>query len=262
MRPGDQAPDCGNKLDFATDADRLSRELLQWLPGETLFSLLRRLHQLWGHQLADQTADVLSGRRRHGCQHDFPSGPLAFEKKTEGLRGDAQSIALARTLLRYYRPFLLPANVDGSIAMMASASVAHPKFRLGLLTSRFRAHYPLKACPACIPEDCATYGWASGCLPTTRSRGRGQSGTARTGRSHECSAEETPSLVWRCRLAWLARAHLAHVSQVAGIGCAQAPRTQARSHRCAGSASSLGCQRSETENGAKGKGKSKAWRPS
>src|SRR3546814_14840989 len=36
---------------------------------------------------------------------------------------------------------------------MSGASVAHLKFRLGLLTSRFRANHPLKACPACMTKD-------------------------------------------------------------------------------------------------------------
>ncbi len=160
MRPGDRKPDCGNKLVPAAGGERLHRELLQWLPGETLFSLVSRLHRLWGYRLADQTADALFGRRRQGYQHDFPSGLHEFEQNTAGLLGDVKALALERTLLRFYRPFLSPAKLDEAIAAMASPSVAHLKFRLGLLTSRFRAHHPLKACPACIAEDIATYGWA------------------------------------------------------------------------------------------------------
>ncbi|WIT14159.1 TniQ family protein [Paucibacter sediminis] len=158
--PGDRKPDCGNKLVPAVGAERLNLDLLQWLPGETLFSLVSRLHRLWGHRLADQTADVLFGRRRQGYQHDFPSGLHEFEQNTAGLLGDVKAIALERTLLRFYRPFLSSAKVDEAIAAMAGPSVAHLKFRLGLLTSRFRAHHPLKACAACIAEDRTTYGWA------------------------------------------------------------------------------------------------------
>lgn len=121
MRPGDRMPDCGNKLVPAACAGRLDRELLQWLPGETLFSLVSRLHRLGGHRLADQTADVLFGRRRMGYQHDFPSGLHEFERSTAGLLGDVRTIALERTLLRYYRPFLTPAKGDGALARMARA---------------------------------------------------------------------------------------------------------------------------------------------
>lgn len=147
MRPGDRKPDCGNKLVPAAGAERLNRELLQWLPGETLFGLVRRLHRLRGHRLADQTADVLFGRRRQGYRHDVPSGLHEFEQNTAGLLGDVWTIARERTLLRYDRPFLTPATVDGAIARMAGPSVARLKCHLGLQTSRFGAHHPLKACP-------------------------------------------------------------------------------------------------------------------
>jgi hypothetical protein len=42
---------------------------------------------------------------------------------------------------------------------MSGPSVAHLKFALGLLTSRFRANHPLKACPKCMADDIATHGW-------------------------------------------------------------------------------------------------------
>jgi transposase len=115
---------------------------------------------MWGHRLAAHTAQVLFGHHRQGFQHDFPSGLRNLVQATEGTLGDIRSIALERTLLRYYRPFLTSAREEESVAAMASSSVAHLKFRLGLLTSRFRAHHPLKACLACIEEDRSQSGWA------------------------------------------------------------------------------------------------------
>lgn len=160
MRPGDRKPVCGNTHVPAAGCERRNSELLEWLPGETLFSLISRQHRMWGHRLAAHTAQVLFGHHRQGFQHDFPSRLHNLVQATEGTLGDVRSIALERTLLRYYRPFLTSAREEESVAAMASSSVAHLKFRLGLLTSRFRAHHPLKACLACIEEDRSQTGWA------------------------------------------------------------------------------------------------------
>lgn len=43
---------------------------------------------------------------------------------------------------------------------MGGPSVAHLKYKLGLLTSRFGANHPLKACRACMTADVEQYGWA------------------------------------------------------------------------------------------------------
>ncbi|WP_297900588.1 TnsD family Tn7-like transposition protein [Metallibacterium sp.] len=133
--------------------------LLSWLPGETLFSLCSRHHRLWGYATSGQSAGVLFGGRRTGTQHDFPSALDEFERRTAGCHGTATDLARHRTLLRYYRPFLQPDEVANTVEQMRSRSVAHLKFRLGLLTSRFRANHPLKACPTCMQTDLAKEGW-------------------------------------------------------------------------------------------------------
>ena len=69
MRPGDRKPDCGNKLVPAAGAERLHRELLQWLPGETLFSLVSRLHRLWVQMQVQPNGDAI---RRHGAAAVLP----------------------------------------------------------------------------------------------------------------------------------------------------------------------------------------------
>lgn len=43
---------------------------------------------------------------------------------------------------------------------MSSNSVAYLKLRLGILTSRFRANHPLKACSQCMEQDIRETGWA------------------------------------------------------------------------------------------------------
>lgn len=134
--------------------------LLPWLPGETLFSLCSRQHRLWGYSLSSRSTEIMFGGKRLGTQHDFPSGLDAFALRTEGQLGSAVEIARDRTMLRFYRPFLDPQDVGGAVGAMCGPTVAHLKFGLGLLTSRFRAHHPLKGCATCMRHDVDTEGWA------------------------------------------------------------------------------------------------------
>ena len=134
--------------------------LLKWLPNESLFSLVSRLDRLWGYSQAGKTAECLFGSRQQGIHHDFPSGLTSFDGSTRRSLGSALEIAHGRTLLKFYRSFL-PLSESSSIAeTMCGNSIAHLKFQLGLITSRFRANHPLKACPACMVGDQKEYGWA------------------------------------------------------------------------------------------------------
>ncbi|MHB8386206.1 TnsD family Tn7-like transposition protein, partial [Metallibacterium sp.] len=112
------------------------------------------------HVHAWKTARVLFGGRHLGTQHDFPSALDALVTRTQGLWGRAEDIATERTLLRFFRPFLAAEDLAAALLTMRSPSVAHLKFSLGLLTSRFGASHPLKACPVCIREDLDRYGWS------------------------------------------------------------------------------------------------------
>jgi hypothetical protein len=134
--------------------------MLEALPDESLFSLCSRQHRLWGSWRSADTAKCLFGHPRRGLQHDLPSALMHLSEKVAGALGTPTDIALERTLLQFYAPFMPPADAQQAIASMASDSVAHLKFQMGLLTSRFRAHHPLKACPSCMTVDCSDHGWA------------------------------------------------------------------------------------------------------
>lgn len=134
--------------------------ILGWLPDETLFSLASRLHSLWGANDAGRTAVMLFGGRRAGTQHDLPGHLAEFERRTQGQLGAATEIARNRSSLAFYRRFLSEQLEHKVIREMCLGDVRHLKYRLGLLTSRFRAHHPLKACPACMEEDRERHGWA------------------------------------------------------------------------------------------------------
>jgi Tn7-like transposition protein D/TniQ len=133
---------------------------LDWLPGESLFSLVSRHHYFWGHRLSAQTCQQFFGHARSGSQHDLPSRLRPFVDRTGGCFGDAAKIAKEHTLLAYYAAFNSVEESENAIQCMAGGSVAHLKLRLGILTSRFRANHPLKACKACMKEDRDTLGWA------------------------------------------------------------------------------------------------------
>ena len=145
---------------MSADLFAIEDPLLSWLPGETLFSLCSRHHRFWGYATSFRSTQALFGHRRAGTQHDLPSALAEFSARTGGRFGPAIELARDRTLLRFYRPFLDPQVIGGAAEAMCGPSVAHLKFGLGLLTSRFRAHHPLKACPACIRHDVETAGWA------------------------------------------------------------------------------------------------------
>lgn len=134
--------------------------LLSWLPDETLFSLASRHHCYWGHRLARHTNLLLFGRPLGGNQHDLPSCIDEFAIRTEQQFGTATTICAEHTLLRYYCSFMDDNETENAIATLRSTTVSNLKFRLGLLTSRFRAHHPLKACRACMANDRETWGWA------------------------------------------------------------------------------------------------------
>ena len=133
--------------------------LLPWLPGETLFSLCSRHHRLWGHILSSRSAELLFGGPRLGTQHDLPGGLDQLVRRTAGDFGTAEGLARERTLLQFYRPFLAPLDVDHAVWTMGGNNVTHLKFRMGLLTSRFRANHPLKACRSCMYDDLTEHGW-------------------------------------------------------------------------------------------------------
>ena len=134
--------------------------MLPWLPGESLFSLCSRLHRLWGHTTSARSAETMFGRPRSGTHHDLPNSLAEFASRTDARFGTAVDIARERTLLRFYRPFLGAGDVTRAVEMMSGDSVAHLKFAMGLLTSRFRAHHPLKACRCCMARDIEEHGWA------------------------------------------------------------------------------------------------------
>jgi len=134
--------------------------LLTWIGSETLFSLASRYHYFSGSRFNDATSVALFGHSRRGYQHDLPAGIDEFCHRTEGILGTASEICTQRTLLCYYSKFLSEDDKLAATSSMRGNTVMGLKYRLGILTSRFRAHHPLKACRRCMTEDLAATGWS------------------------------------------------------------------------------------------------------
>lgn len=126
---------------------------LAWLPGETLYSLCSRQHVLSCYPRPTTTCQALFGHPRYGLAHDLPSRIEEFSVRQQQQLGSAEDIIRQHTLLSFYLPLASPNLAARSVSGMAGHGIGSLKFQLGLLTSRFRANHPLKACPVCMQED-------------------------------------------------------------------------------------------------------------
>ncbi len=88
-----------------------------------------------------------------GSAHDFPSGIEELVARTLGQIGPADEVIAKRTILPFYLAFSSEDSRTRARAALRGRSIGALKFQLGILTSRFRAHHPLKACPSCMAED-------------------------------------------------------------------------------------------------------------
>lgn len=132
--------------------------LPSWLPDETLFSLVSRYHRLSGNRLASHTCHELFGHDQQGVQHDFPTRLTYFVNATGELLGDARSIIHQRTILPFFLHFVGHEKAEYALRTLKGISLGGLKFTLGLVTSRFRANHPLKACSDCMQHDHGLYG--------------------------------------------------------------------------------------------------------
>lgn len=134
-----------------------STPVLTWLDDETLFSFVSRHHYFWGNSSSETTAMQFFGGDRAGCHHDLPNHLLEFGSRLKLDAGALRKLCFERTVLKFYLPFLHEEVKDHAVASLCGHSVAHLKLRLGILTSRFRANHPLKACEHCMKEDGQPY---------------------------------------------------------------------------------------------------------
>lgn len=132
-------------------------EIVNWLPDETVFSLSSRHHQLSGNLRAYVTCKQLFGHHQHGTEHDLPSRIDELVLRTQCQVGTAHEIIYHHTILPYYLPFKSKDTTEIAYAALQGDGIGHLKYKLGILTSRFGASHPLKACPECLTADRAQF---------------------------------------------------------------------------------------------------------
>jgi len=128
-------------------------ELSSWLPDETLYSWCSRYHRVSCQPQTSATAKALFGHRQLGSAHDLPCRLEQFVARTNGLLGSTGAIISKRTILPIFLPFQSQQNAKLALETATGPYIGALKYRLGLLTSHFRANFPLKACAKCMEED-------------------------------------------------------------------------------------------------------------
>ncbi|MGV8920387.1 MAG: TnsD family Tn7-like transposition protein [Pseudomonas sp.] len=132
--------------------------ILHWYEDEIFFSLCSRQHQFLGHLNTSSTLEWLYGSPRSATTHDFPSNLSSLDCRMRDCWGDPTSIILEHTILPLLIPFQSKERIDKAVAAMSGSSIGSIKYSLGLLTGRFGAEHPLKACASCMDDDRIKYG--------------------------------------------------------------------------------------------------------
>lgn len=135
-------------------------QVSQWLPDETVYSLLCRAHRIRNAGSFRATCAVAFGEVRLAAVHDLPGHLHVLSDGDRGGFGDARAVAWDHTILPYYLAWQTGDVRARVLQSCVTASAASVKARLGLLSSRLGASHPLKACPRCMEEDIARHGVA------------------------------------------------------------------------------------------------------
>jgi len=132
--------------------------LLQWLPGESLFSLCSRYHLIAANHTPARTSQLLFGSKRTGSAHDVPANVNSLVSRSDETLGSANEIIIKRSLLPYYFPFHGESRCLQWLNQMSEGTAPHLKIQMGLAASGFGMSHPLKACPECMRSDVLNYG--------------------------------------------------------------------------------------------------------
>src|SRR5471030_1327260 len=141
------------------DPDQLSPisgPILDWLPGESLYSLIARNHYYRGHQDPLHIVYAFFGTSVGKSRQMDMTEIDVLVARTEGSLGTAQQVLEERTLLRFYRIFM---EGDRFFEPGRLSTDSTLKFPMGLQTGRFRIQHPLKGCSVCLEQDARDIGF-------------------------------------------------------------------------------------------------------
>lgn len=134
--------------------------ILRWLDDETFYSICSRQHRYLSHLDTNSTLGWLYGNEYRTISHDFPSNFNSINSLVSATWGDALSIIFEHTIFTFFCPFQKELRIEDAVLVLKGPHLGSLKYRLGLLTGRFGAEHPLKACITCMEEDQASQGAA------------------------------------------------------------------------------------------------------
>jgi hypothetical protein len=125
---------------------------------ETLYGWCGRFHFNLCSGSAVSTSRLIFGADHAGLLHDFPAYVSTLEQRTDGALGSARYLAVQRTLLSFFLPFVSAELGERIIERVLVASVPDLRMRLGITASGVGAYHPLRCCISCMEEDRAILG--------------------------------------------------------------------------------------------------------
>jgi len=81
--------------------------------------------------------------------HDFPSKLKTFCENTRGTLGEPELLLRDHSLVGFYHLFGELGRWNASVRCLSQSSPGNLKIALGIISSGFRAHHPLKLCEEC-----------------------------------------------------------------------------------------------------------------
>lgn len=133
---------------------------LSWLVDETFFSICSRHNLIWGHVDPAVTFRMLFNTTSTYISHDFPNHLDALRGNISSMLGSADEIVCRHTIVPLFFPFQSREHVQTVMAVLRGPHLGSIKYRLGLVTGRFGAEHPLKACSGCMEADVQAHGVA------------------------------------------------------------------------------------------------------
>ncbi|WP_454869806.1 TnsD family Tn7-like transposition protein [Pseudomonas putida] len=133
---------------------------VRWFEDESFFSICSRQHCYLGNMSSSATLSWLFGSSNAHTSHDFPCNLAQLNEKAQASWGEPASIISEHTILPFFFPFQTRENITHALQTVRGSSIGSLKYKLGLLTGRFGAEHPLKACIECMNEDRINSGFA------------------------------------------------------------------------------------------------------
>lgn len=123
------------------------------LPGETLFSVCARFHNLSAVRRPALTGLLLFGVHRASAKRCVPAGLTMLVRCLSHLFPSELSILQQHTLAALYMRFMAPGQAARASAACAGPAHARERHAFDWASARFESQHPLRMCPSCVTAD-------------------------------------------------------------------------------------------------------------